>query len=144
MPLRAGSFDGVAAVSLLGCLVDPRPFFEEAARVLGPGGVLTFTHTKRESVLLRLSRFFARGPRPGDPISGRIRLHSTRSIMSALDTAGFEIVERRPYHFCCDFGRWSFPSPAQSRRWERSQAWRWLGRNQLVVARRRSTRTASP
>lgn len=125
-------------MSLLGCLDDPRLFFEEAARLLVPGGLLIVTHTHRGSVLLRMSHLLARGRGPGDPISGGIRLHSTGGIASALERAGFEIVDRRVYHFACDFGRRSFPSPALGRRWERRGNWLgWLGRNRLIVARKR-------
>jgi SAM-dependent methyltransferase len=139
IPLQAGSFDGVAAVSLLGCLDDPGPFFQEAARLLVPGGFLIATHTRRESVLLRMSRLLTRGPRPGDPISGRVRLHSTRGVLHAMERAGFEIVDRRSYHFVCEFGRSSFPSPAMARRWERhGESVGWLARNQRVIARKRT------
>jgi SAM-dependent methyltransferase len=38
LPVKSGSIDAVAAFDLIHHLADPRAFFEEAARVLAPGG----------------------------------------------------------------------------------------------------------
>lgn len=140
IPCRSEHFAGVAAVSLLGCLDDPSEFFAEVARVLVPGGLFVFTHTNRASLLLRASHLVARGDRSGEPIAGAIRLHSKRSIDGGLQSIGFEILGRRVYHFVWDCGPWSFPSPALAQRAEglgRDGRLAWLGRNRLVVARKR-------
>jgi hypothetical protein len=128
----------VAAVSFLGCLEDPFPFFEEAARILVPGGMFVVTHTNRGSILGSISRLFGRDP-AGAPVTGTLRSHRGGAIQAKLERAGFVTVERRAYHFVVELGGCSFPGQALARRLDARGTpgwWSGIGRNSLIVARK--------
>ncbi|MEZ4652764.1 MAG: class I SAM-dependent methyltransferase [Candidatus Eisenbacteria bacterium] len=153
-PFAPRSFDGIVAVSLLGCLIDPGELFREAARLLRPSGVLVFTHTNASSRLLAMSRAL-NGRRPGRPRTGAIHLHAGDAIETALASSGFRIVDRWPYNFTVDLIRWSIPTETMARGYERhlqearahpgdaSSPEPWA-RNLLVIAEAPEVRRSSP
>ncbi|OPX36082.1 MAG: hypothetical protein B1H11_08095, partial [Desulfobacteraceae bacterium 4484_190.1] len=55
LPFCREKLDGVAAVSLLGCLAEPQYFFLEIYQILRPGGYALLTFTNRHSVMLRVN-----------------------------------------------------------------------------------------
>lgn len=103
LPFRSGIFDGVVAISLIGCIAEAQNFFSECARVLKPGGVLCLSATNRHSVPLALIGVGRRLRAPSGGLQ-RYATYDPGAIVDALQRAGFEIQRQRFY------GRFGLPA----------------------------------
>jgi SAM-dependent methyltransferase len=96
LPIHAGtlesaafpdtSFDLVHASHLIEHLNDPAAFLEEAARVLGPGGILVLTTPNADGLQARLL-----GPKWRSAIFDHLYLFSLRSLAALLESHGFAV-----------------------------------------------------
>ena len=102
LPFMTSSFDGVVAISLLGCVARPREFFDECARVLTPGGVLCMSATNRHSLPLAVIGL-GRRLRPRSHVE-RYAAYDPRALATDLRGAGFDLERQRFY------GRVGLPS----------------------------------
>ncbi len=80
-PIRSGSMDTVVSFSVVTYLPEPRRLFEEAARVLKPGGIAFFELAQMEPIHDAPYDFF------------RITPHGARYL---FEKAGFEVLEILP------------------------------------------------
>lgn len=137
LPLGESCTDGLVAVSLAGCLDGFPAFLAEARRVLKPGGVLVFTVSNRESLLLRvngrLRRILGahRDPR-------RYRLYSASEIADMLREAHLRILGIRRYGYVINLGSRLLPPASLTECFEKESALqgsRWA-RNLLITAQR--------
>lgn len=92
LTLEDNSVDRIWCVDTIEHVVDTQVFLSEARRVLTPGGrilVATPNHPFRLRARLALkgwSEFF-------DPFSPHLRFYTAKSLRSALDGCGFDVVE---------------------------------------------------
>lgn len=137
LPLGESCADGLVAVSLAGCLDDFPAFLAEARRILKPRGVLVFTVSNRESLLLRVNGRLRRildthrDPR-------RYRLYSADEIADMLREAHLQILGIRRYGYVINLGSRLLPPATLTERFEKesaSQGSRWA-RNLLITAQR--------
>jgi ubiquinone/menaquinone biosynthesis C-methylase UbiE len=133
LPFAGGALDGVLAVSVMGCLPSPRPFFREAMRVLRKAGILVLTCTNRRSIILRLNERLRREP------SGSYHLYTAAEIGMELRSLGFEVLDVAYYNLFLNAGKLIIP-PLSVALWveglPRLPWCRLLARNFLIVARK--------
>jgi ubiquinone/menaquinone biosynthesis C-methylase UbiE len=145
LPFREAAFDGVLAVSLLGCLASIEPMLGECRRLLRPGGLLVATATLSDSWLRRWCRgteefgkWMEIEPAPG--VGAQVpRMYTERELLGAVHAAGFEIQSARRYNFFVTRGAsmippWRVASALESL--ARVPVLRSIGRNLLLTARR--------
>jgi ubiquinone/menaquinone biosynthesis C-methylase UbiE len=135
LPFPEGQLDGILAVSLMGCLDTPQPFYQESWRVLKKNGILILTCTNRASLLLKFSVMLRSTPSSG----GCFHLYSASEIKGGLSAQGFKIEKIAFYNFFLNPGKKIFPAPGMARRldWFGSVRLSQIaGRNFVVVARK--------
>ncbi len=102
LPFGREKLDGVAAVSLLGCLADPQYFFSEINRILRPDGYALLTFTNRHSVILRVNNMLNRlmalnsGNRK---LLEHYHLYSPEEAVRLFVDAGLEVLRILSYNF---------------------------------------------
>jgi SAM-dependent methyltransferase len=121
MPLEKGACEGVAAISLLGCLPggDFSDFLAEAARVLVPGGTLCLSATNRHSRLLAVGKLWSW---PVRLRGGRYAAYDPAALAGELRRAGFLLEEQVFYGHFLAAGRFVLPRPETARGMERATA----------------------
>lgn len=96
LPFPGGAFDVVVCGELIEHLLDPIAFFQEAARVLSPGGRLILSTPNLATLQDRFLFLFGRSPRQIDPLHPYLRLHirpfTYGLLKRCLETTGFDIV----------------------------------------------------
>jgi SAM-dependent methyltransferase len=92
----AASFDMVHASHLIEHLNDPASFIDEAARVLGPGGILALTTPNADGFQARLL-----GPAWRSAIYDHLFLFSRRTLVALLESRGFSVSA------CVTWGGWA-------------------------------------
>jgi ubiquinone/menaquinone biosynthesis C-methylase UbiE len=140
LPFASGSFHGVVAISLTGCLAAPEECFLEVCRVLRPNGTAVITFTNRASWLLRLNyrlpwRWVTSAA--GGQSRHKYHLFVAAEVRSRLERSGFTVQRLLFYNYVLHIGRWLIPSRKVATRLDRYQC-DWLARNFLVVARKRA------
>ena len=104
--MRNGAADGVCAVSLLGCLVDPDAMLAQCARALAPGGCLVATCSNRSSWVRRLRGRFPGRERARALTRGTFRMYTEREMQERLGSAGFQTLGCTYYSVPGFLGRW--------------------------------------
>lgn len=137
-PFRDASISIVTAVSLLGCLPSPDVFFRETHRILKPSGLLVFTCTNAQSLLLRLNGALKKLRRKQED-EGRFQLYAVGEMKKRLGEAGLKVRTIQTYNFFLN--PWGFLFPPKyclkAFKWlGRFSTSRYLGRNFLVIAER--------
>jgi 2-polyprenyl-6-hydroxyphenyl methylase/3-demethylubiquinone-9 3-methyltransferase len=96
LPLEHRSIDLVWCSEVLEHVADVAALLVEVRRVLRPGGRLLATvpfHGCVQGALVALTRFDAHF----DPLGQHLRFFTRRSLGTALDAAGFEAIDVRPW-----------------------------------------------
>ncbi len=139
LPFEENSFDGIVAVSLMGCISSPETVFREFNRVLHKGGVAIITFTNLNSLLLKINFYLNLIWKKGQPQNTKFHLYSINSAKEYVQKIGFKILEIRYYNFFLDVKNNIFPSQRLSRYIEqlkKNQLTRILGRNFLLVLKK--------
>jgi ubiquinone/menaquinone biosynthesis C-methylase UbiE len=134
LPFPAESFDGIIAVSVMGCFDSPEDFYMQSHRVLKPGGILILTCTNKSSLLLKINARLK--TQPGDSF----HLYSISEVSQDLRRNNFELVGTSFYNFFLNPGGKMIPSIsyAKSLEWlSKFPGIRLTGRNFIVTARKR-------
>jgi ubiquinone/menaquinone biosynthesis C-methylase UbiE len=102
LPFGRETLDGVAAVSLMGCLARPQYFFAEIYRILRPGGYALLTFTNRRSVILRANNMLNRLTALHNGRKIRLEMYHLYRLQEALqlfvDTR-LKVIEIISYNF---------------------------------------------
>lgn len=105
------SFDVVAIIDVIEHVPFPLDLLKEIARILRPGGIIYLVTPDIDSLSARVMRRRWWGLRPA-----HIHYFSARTITSALERAGFTIVEMKSYGRIFSWGYWfsrlsNYPAP---------------------------------
>lgn len=136
LPFEKNSFDGIIAVSLMGCISSPEIVFREFSRVLHKGGFAIITFTNLNSLILKTNFYLNLIWKKGQSENKKFHLYSLKSVEEYSQKAGFKILEIRYYNFFLNIGDYIFPSERLSTYLEHlkeNRLIRILGRNFLLV-----------
>lgn len=136
LPFEKNSFDGIIAVSFMGCISSPEVVFKEFNRVLHKGGVAIITFTNLNSLILKTNFYLNLIWKKGQNENKKFRLYSLKGVEEYLQKTGFKILEIRYYNFFLNIGNHIFPSKRLSTYLEHlkeNRLIRILGRNFLLV-----------
>ncbi len=139
LPFENNSFDGIIAVSLMGCISSSEIVFREFNRVLRKDGMAIITFTNKDSILLKLNCYLNSIFKNSYPNKERYNIYSLTSAKRCLHDAGFSILKVRYYNFFLNIRNLIFPPERLSKlidQWIDSKSIKMLGRNFLVASQK--------
>jgi SAM-dependent methyltransferase len=103
VPLPSGSFDHVFASEVIEHIADTAPFLAELHRLARPGGMLVLSTPNSAFWPYRILGLLGRTPSEYQH-PGHVRFFSKRSLVKAIETAGFAVESTYARHIYCVCG----------------------------------------